>query len=282
MVPHHPAKVEDGIAHASQRGVDAHPCGLSDFLERHFLIKPHVAHLALRGRQHVHQFAHVAQHLIVDEVVLHIHIKEFAVQVRQVIALGGFHYPLRALFPVPVHDDVVGDSDKPCAELAGIGVFPLLQFGDDLDERLLEDVIRHIRVAHDKHNISKQLVCQKYIFKIHSSRLRKAKWDLTLPINEARRNDEVISLADSQVLRWIDELNGITDADEQAHAIKNRIKAIRQEKNSPANKKLIKQLYDKLDTLQFKPDYMCLIIYLFQVLYKGVDLIEETVIYFTT
>lgn len=110
------------------------------------------------------------------------------------------------------------------------------------------------------HNISKQLVCQKYIFKIHSSRLRKAKWDLTLPINEARRNDEVISLADSQVLRWIDELNGITDADEQAHAIKNRIKAIRQEKNSPANKKLIKQLYDKLDTLQFKPDYMCLII----------------------
>lgn len=110
------------------------------------------------------------------------------------------------------------------------------------------------------HNISKQLVCQKYIFKIHSSRLRKAKWDLDLPMNEARRNDEVISLADSQVLRWIDELNGITDADEQARSIKNRIKAVRREKNTPGNKKLIKQLYGELDRLQFKPDYMCLII----------------------
>ena len=110
------------------------------------------------------------------------------------------------------------------------------------------------------HNISKQLVCQKYIFKIHSSRLRKAKWDLNLPMSEARRNEEVISLADSQVLRWIDELNGITDADEQARSIKNQIKAIRREKNSPGNKKLIKQLYDELDRLQFKPDYMCLII----------------------
>lgn len=62
-------------------------------------------------------------------------------------------------------------------------------------------------------DIAKQLTCQKYIYKIHSSRLRKEKWKLTLPIDEARRNDEVISLADSQVLRWIDELNGITDAD---------------------------------------------------------------------
>ena len=108
--------------------------------------------------------------------------------------------------------------------------------------------------------ISKQLVCQKYIYKIHSSRLRKESWKLTLPIEEARRNDEVISLADSQVLRWIDELNGITDADRQAREIKQEIKRIRKEPNSVQNRRVIKQLYTKLDKLQYKPDYMCLII----------------------
>lgn len=108
--------------------------------------------------------------------------------------------------------------------------------------------------------ISKQLVCQKYIYKIHSSRLRKERWKLTLPIEEARRNDEVISLADSQVLRWIDELNGITDADKQAREIKQAIKRIRKEPNNIQNRRVIKQLYTKLDKLQYKPDYMCLII----------------------
>lgn len=62
------------------------------------------------------------------------------------------------------------------------------------------------------------------------------------------------------MLRWIDELNGIVDADVKAREIKGRIKAVRKEKNSPGNKRLIKQLYDELDNLQFKPDYMCLII----------------------
>ena len=109
-------------------------------------------------------------------------------------------------------------------------------------------------------SISKQLVCQKYIYKIHSSRLRKEKWKLVLPIDEARRNDEVISLADSQVLRWIDMLNGITDGDEQARELKAEIKRLRKEPNSIQNKRSIKSLYKKLDELQYKPDYMCLII----------------------
>ena len=103
-------------------------------------------------------------------------------------------------------------------------------------------------------------MCQKFIYKIHSSRLRNARWKLTLPVSEARKNDEVISLADSQVLRWIDELNGITDADQRAREIKAEIKRIRNEPNSVHNRKAIKQMYAQLDAIQFKPDYMCLII----------------------
>jgi len=108
--------------------------------------------------------------------------------------------------------------------------------------------------------MSKQLVCQKFIYKLHSQRLRNANWNLTLPISEARKNDEVIALADSQVLRWIDELNGVTDADERAKQIKRELRVIRREPNSLQNRKRIRALYEELDKLQFKPDYMCLII----------------------
>ncbi len=103
------------------------------------------------------------------------------------------------------------------------------------------------------------MTCQKYIYKLHSRRLRKAKWNLKLPISEARRNDELISLADSQVLRWLDELNGITDADEKAKALKAEIRRIRKDQNSLPNRRAVKKLYEQLDILQFKPDYLCVI-----------------------
>ena len=90
--------------------------------------------------------------------------------------------------------------------------------------------------------------------------MRNAKWNLTLPIEEARRNDEVISLADSQMLRWIDELNGVTDADGKARDIKLKIKDIKKQPNSTANKRAIRQLYKDLDELQFQKDYMCIVI----------------------
>ena len=108
--------------------------------------------------------------------------------------------------------------------------------------------------------ISKQLTCQKYIFKLHSSRLRRAKWHLTLPIAEARRNDEIIALADSQVLRWLDELNGIQDAERRAREIKAEIRRLRKEQNSVENRRRVKRLYAQLDDIQFKPDYLCVII----------------------
>lgn len=48
----------------------------------------------------------------------------------------------------------------------------------------------------DRCDMAKQLTGQRYIYKIHSARLRKAKWNLTLPLAEARRNEEVVSLSD--------------------------------------------------------------------------------------
>lgn len=96
--------------------------------------------------------------------------------------------------------------------------------------------------------------------KIHSARLRNAKWNLTLPLSEARKNDEVISLGDSQMLRWIDELNGVEDADVIAKEIKRNIRQLRRQPSTLQNRRKIKSLYEDLDEVQYKPDYMCLII----------------------
>lgn len=108
--------------------------------------------------------------------------------------------------------------------------------------------------------LSKQLEQQRYIYKIHSSRLRYAKWNLTLPLEEARKNDEIISLASSQLLRWIDNLNGIVDADGRAKSVRDKIRKIKTEPVSVHNKREIKKLYKELDLIQYKPDYLCLII----------------------
>lgn len=108
--------------------------------------------------------------------------------------------------------------------------------------------------------MSKQKVLQKYVFKIHSARLRKNRWNLNLPLQEARLSGELISLADSQVLRWIDELNGLEDADGEARRIRSEIKRVRSEPSSLHNKRKIRALYCELDAVQFKPDYMCLVI----------------------
>lgn len=98
------------------------------------------------------------------------------------------------------------------------------------------------------------------MLKIHSERLRRAGWALELTLKEARNNGELISLADSQVLRWIDELNGIEGAEASARELKREIRLLRRGENTAEARREIKKLYARLDALQYKPDYMCLII----------------------
>lgn len=110
---------------------------------------------------------------------------------------------------------------------------------------------------------SKQTTCQRYVLKIRSKRLRQEGWDMTLPLSEARRNDEVIALADSQMLRWIDELNGVVDVDERARAVRSEIRRTRRhgsDGSAVSKRHRLRELYDELDGLEFKPDYLCLII----------------------
>jgi len=110
--------------------------------------------------------------------------------------------------------------------------------------------------------IAKQKTNQKFVFKIHSSRLRNSKWDLRLSISEARKNEEVISLSDSEVLRFINDINGISqqEIDNRTNEIKKEIKKLKKLEKSKENSQKIKKLYEELYELQFVSDYVCIII----------------------
>ena len=75
--------------------------------------------------------------------------------------------------------------------------------------------------------MSKHLTSQRYIYKLHSSRLRRAKWNLHLTIHQARENKELITLSDSQLLRFIDDLNGVTKPELRISDIKSPDKHVK-------------------------------------------------------
>ena len=80
-----------------------------------------------------------------------------------------------------------------------------------------------------------------------------------MTVKEARANDELIALADSLMLRWIDELNGVTNADDRARRIKNEINRIKRMPDYPDAKKRLRFLYDELDRVEFKADYVSVV-----------------------
>ena len=82
-----------------------------------------------------------------------------------------------------------------------------------------------------------------------------------MSLEDARRNDEIIALGDREVMRFIDEINGldVQATEEKIKTIRREIRSIQKMPKSLANKRRIKALYSELDRLQFKPDYVAVI-----------------------
>ncbi len=108
--------------------------------------------------------------------------------------------------------------------------------------------------------LSRYKTAQRYVFKIHSSRLRRAKWHLTLTVNQARENKELITVNESQLMRFIDELNGMENAVSHVSGLKSQIQRLKTETNLTVSRPKIKKLYEELDKYQFQKDYVCVVL----------------------
>lgn len=108
--------------------------------------------------------------------------------------------------------------------------------------------------------MAKQQSCQKFIYKLPSKRIKQAKWNLSLPLATAMKNtNDVVALSDSQILRWICELNDTNDLDQEVSKLREEIAAVRQQPFSVKNRKKIEDLYEKLYSLQYQQDYLCVV-----------------------
>ncbi len=102
---------------------------------------------------------------------------------------------------------------------------------------------------------------QRKVFKINSGFLKKSKWNLTMPLETALKQypDFVVSLNESQLLRWLDELNGIEDSSVRMAEIKVQIKKEKSKKKTSKVRAKIKDLYEELNNLKFQKDYIAVI-----------------------
>lgn len=107
----------------------------------------------------------------------------------------------------------------------------------------------------------KQKSVHRLVYKIESKTLKQNKWSLFLPVSKAMKEcpDNIISLNDSQCLRFIDEINGSDDITEKVRNIQRKIWGIKKLPRTRENLKLIRGYYDTLYDLQFQKDYICVV-----------------------
>lgn len=107
--------------------------------------------------------------------------------------------------------------------------------------------------------MSKQLYSQRFILKIPSTKLKKAEWSLDINLQDARRNNEIVQLGDSQLLRFIRYIRQDRNTEEDIKNIKSEIKRLKKNKTNIKNIELIKENYNKLDDILFVKDYVTII-----------------------
>jgi len=103
---------------------------------------------------------------------------------------------------------------------------------------------------------------QRYVYKINSTRLRKSKWNLNIDIQEAINKKELVSLAESTLIRFIDGLNRTNTQYiyNQIKSINKQLKQIKKLPTSIENRNNIKALYKNKYGLLMVKDYICIVV----------------------
>ena len=85
--------------------------------------------------------------------------------------------------------------------------------------------------------MSKSITNQRLVYKIHSSRFKYNNWDLKLSFNEAKMNEEIVSLGDSIVLRMIRQINKNNITEEEINITKKEVRKSKRNKSKDDIKK---------------------------------------------
>lgn len=102
---------------------------------------------------------------------------------------------------------------------------------------------------------------QRYVLKINTKRLKANNWNLNISLKEAQNNNELITLADSTCLRFIDDINNVNVKDKniKIETLKSKLKKLKTMKSNRNNRQKIKLTYKQLNEISFMKDYVCLV-----------------------
>ena len=100
---------------------------------------------------------------------------------------------------------------------------------------------------------------QRLVLKINSKKIRYANWDFKISLEEAKQNEELVSLGDSQVLRMIRQIRNNNITEEEILNTKERINILKRLTTNEDNKNKIKEEYEKLTEQTFIEDYVVIV-----------------------
>mgnify|MGYP000908870873 FL=1 len=95
------------------------------------------------------------------------------------------------------------------------------------------------------------------VYKFQSKILEDKNYNITRTINEARKNKEIISLGDNQVLRTMRDARGTNFNEEELNQLQKEKKRLLK---ISIDKKKISNIQEKIDSIKFNSDYVCVII----------------------
>jgi hypothetical protein len=99
-----------------------------------------------------------------------------------------------------------------------------------------------------------------YIYKFNTSRLKEYNNNITITIDEARKNGELVSVGDSQVLRTIRKISNSQYSEELLYMFNNQKRIIQEGKNNKENKIKIKNIQNDIDSLLHIPEYISVVV----------------------
>jgi hypothetical protein len=100
---------------------------------------------------------------------------------------------------------------------------------------------------------------QYFVFKLTSSRLKNSNWNISLSVSQARKNGELISLGNSQMLRALRKIQGKESIDKDIDALFLEKKKIKRN-FTPEKAHRLKEIELEIDSLLFCPEIISVVV----------------------